>query len=258
LNKGSDSQQIAKILLEMRGQEKLLSTYYDGAEKFIYPDGCIRSQYNHAATETSRLSSVKPNMQNVPPIAREHFDSRWGEEGCIVSADFSQLEIVGFAYYTQDPQLIQDLVNGDDIHAITASKVHGETISKDDPRRKEAKAVNYGLIYGQGSWALSQRLDISRDKAEAMIDVFYSRYPRAKMWQDYMLEEAERYKELIDEFTPKGEQKHQYKYRTPVGRTLTFKTTDSPIGKMYYWLIRFMIVLMRMLKKYLLRTIAKC
>ena len=171
-------------ILEYRGVRKLLSTYIEPFPNYISPiTGKIHTTFNQALTATGRLSSSKPNLQNIPirtergkEIRKAFISSRPG--GLIVSADYSQIELRIMAYLSCDSHLIAAFKNGQDVHAITAAKIFGIDPSQVTPdQRRIAKTANFGIIYGISSFGLAQRLGIPRVEAKKIIDDYFANFP---------------------------------------------------------------------------------
>ena len=180
----SDKHPIINEILEYRGVKKLLSTYIDPLPSYISPvTGKIHTTFNQALTATGRLSSSKPNLQNIPirtergkEIRKAFIPSR--PEGVIVSADYSQIELRIMAHLSCDQHLISAFRNGEDVHAMTAAKIFGIDI-KDvtSDQRRIAKTANFGIMYGISAFGLSQRLHISRAEAKKIIEDYFMNFP---------------------------------------------------------------------------------
>ena len=184
LNGLADRHPIINEILEYRGVKKLLSTYIEPFPNFISPQtGKIHTTFNQALTATGRLSSSKPNLQNIPirtergkEIRKAFVPSR--PDGVIVSADYSQIELRIMAHLSCDTHLINAFRDGKDVHAITAAKIFGiplEEVTAD--QRRIAKTANFGIMYGISSFGLSQRLHISRAEAKKIIDDYFANFP---------------------------------------------------------------------------------
>ncbi len=139
-----------------------------------------------------------------------------------------QLEVCVFAYLTQDPQLINDLLEGIDIHCMLGSRAYGEKIEKKDPRRPMIKRGTFLFIYGGGAPKYSREHGVPLEQAQKLLDSFRNRYPIAKIWQDNLVKQVEGSAYLINEFTPKGHQKHEGFLISQTGRQYFFKTYDAP------------------------------
>ncbi|MBR5836720.1 MAG: DNA polymerase I [Bacteroidales bacterium] len=184
LNTLADKHPIINEILEYRGIKKLLSTYIEPFPNYISPvTGKIHTTFNQALTATGRLSSSKPNLQNIPirtergkEIRKAFVPSR--PDGVIVSADYSQIELRIMAHLSCDANLIGAFRNGQDVHAITAAKIFGiplEEVTAD--QRRIAKTANFGIMYGISSFGLSQRLHIGRTEAKKIIDDYFANFP---------------------------------------------------------------------------------
>ena len=180
----ADKHPIVNEILEFRGVKKLLSTYIEPLPTYIMPaTGKIHTTFNQALTATGRLSSSKPNLQNIPirtergkEIRKAFIPSR--EDGVIVSADYSQIELRIMAHLSCDSHLIEAFRAGKDVHAATAAKIFGitpEEVTAD--QRRIAKTANFGIMYGISSFGLAQRLKISRAEAKKIIDDYFLNFP---------------------------------------------------------------------------------
>jgi DNA polymerase-1 len=192
-----DSHPIIPLILEYRNIKKLLSTYIDPLPYLISPvTGKIHTTYNQALTSTGRLSSVKPNLQNIPirtergrEIRKAFIPSNPG--GVIMSADYSQIELRLMAHMSQDPHFIEAFRAGKDIHAATASKIFGipeEELSRE--QRNRAKVANFGIIYGISAFGLSQRLSIPRSESKKLIEDYFANYPQVEEYMNQMISKA--------------------------------------------------------------------
>ncbi len=182
-------------ILEYRGLAKLKSTYADGLSVFIGEDKKIHTNFNQTITATGRISSTEPNLQNIPMrmelgrLIRKVFVP--GEGHIFTDADYSQIELRILAHMSGDEQLIEAYRQDEDIHRITASKVfHTPLPEVTDAQRRNAKAVNFGIVYGISSFGLSQDLSISRKEAEGYIKEYFATYPKVKAFLDRSVEEA--------------------------------------------------------------------
>jgi DNA polymerase I len=194
LEKYEDTFPITKNVIQFRELSKLKSTYVDALPSLVNPEtGRVHTQYNQALTATGRLSSVHPNLQNIPIRTERGLRIRRGfiaEKGhVLVSADYSQIELRILAHISKDPGLKDAFMNDIDIHTKAASEIFSVPIDKvgDDLRRK-AKAVNFGIAYGQGAFGLSEALKISRGEAKEIIDLYFQRFVGVK---EYMTEVVE-------------------------------------------------------------------
>ena len=189
LEKLAEEAPIVRDILEYRQLTKLKSTYADGLAAFIAPDGRIHGTFNQTITATGRISSTDPNLQNIPvrtELGRELRKVFVPKEGCIfVDADYSQIELRVLAHASGDEQLIEAYREAQDIHAITASQVFHVPLDEVTPlQRRNAKAVNFGIVYGISSFGLSQDLSITRKEAEEYIRQYFKTYPGIKRFLD--------------------------------------------------------------------------
>ena len=189
LEKLAEEHPIASEILEYRGLAKLKSTYADGLLPCIGPDGRIHTTLNQTITATGRISSTEPNLQNIPMrmelgrLIRRAFIPKEGY--LFTDADYSQIELRVLAHMSGDEQLIEAYRMDADIHRITASKVfHTPFEEVTDLQRRNAKAVNFGIVYGISSFGLSQDLSISRKEASEYIEEYFKTYPGVKAFLD--------------------------------------------------------------------------
>jgi len=187
---------IVPEIINFRAFSKLKSTYLDGLGKLIGADGHVHTNFNQTVTATGRLSSSDPNLQNIPVRTEEGREIRAAFEpgegyDCILSADYSQIELRILAHMSGDKNLIDAFIKGQDIHARTASEVFGVPIEEVTPdMRRKAKAVNFGIIYGMSVFGLAQDLHISRVEAGEYIVRYFKRYPGVKSFLDATVEQA--------------------------------------------------------------------
>lgn len=186
---------IVAEILEYRGLAKLKSTYADGLSVFIGEDGRIHTKFQQTITATGRLSSTEPNLQNIPmrtELGRQIRKVFVPEEGYVLmDADYSQIELRVLAHMSGDEALIEAYAMSEDIHRITASKVfHTPFEEVTDLQRRNAKAVNFGIVYGISSFGLSQDLSISTKEAKAYIDQYFATYPGIKAFLDKLVSDA--------------------------------------------------------------------
>ena len=191
LNGIADKHPIVNEILEYRGVKKLLSTYIEPFPTFVSPiTGKIHTTFNQALTATGRLSSSKPNLQNIPirtergkEIRKAFIPSRPG--GLIVSADYSQIELRIMAHLSCDQHLIAAFRKGEDVHAMTAAKIFGISIDEvTADQRRIAKTANFGIMYGISSFGLSQRLNIGRAEAKKIIEDYFANFPAISSYID--------------------------------------------------------------------------
>jgi DNA polymerase-1 len=180
---------IVKDILEYRTLTKLKSTYADGLAAYIEGDSRIHSSFNQTITATGRISSTEPNLQNIPirtQLGRQIRKVFVPKEGCVLAdADYSQIELRIMAHMSGDEQLIEAYRTSMDIHRMTAAKVfHTPFEEVTSEQRRNAKAVNFGIIYGISAFGLSQDLSISRKEAEGYIEQYFATYPKVKAFLD--------------------------------------------------------------------------
>lgn len=195
LEKMAPDHPIVSDILEYRQLAKLKSTYADGLSAFIGPDGRIHSTFNQTITATGRISSTEPNLQNIPVrmelgrLIRKVF---LPADGCVfIDADYSQIELRVLAHMSGDEKLIAAYRQAEDIHRITASEVFHVPFDEVTPlQRRNAKAVNFGIVYGISSFGLSQDLSISRKEAQQYIEKYFETYPGIKGFLDGCVEQA--------------------------------------------------------------------
>ena len=188
----AEEYEICEYILEHRKFSKLKSTYTDVLPTLISRrDGRIHTTYNQALTVTGRLSSSNPNLQNIPIRSEEGnkirsaFCAMDKENSMIMSADYSQIELRLLAHVSGDENLIHAFTSGEDVHTMTASKVFGvgvDEVTKD--MRRKAKAVNFGIVYGQSKYGLAKNLNISNTEAQEFIDKYFEHYPGVKKYME--------------------------------------------------------------------------
>ena len=195
LEKLADEFPFVNQILKYRQVSKLRSTYAEGLVSFIAEDGRIHGTFNQTITATGRISSTDPNLQNIPirnELGQEIRKAFVAKEGCVfLDADYSQIELRLLAHLSGDENLIESYKSDADIHKITASKVFGvplEEVTKE--QRRNAKAVNFGIVYGISSFGLSQGLSISRKEAEEYIRQYFLTYPKVKEYLDQTVKRA--------------------------------------------------------------------
>ncbi|MBP3820669.1 DNA polymerase I [bacterium] len=199
LNYLAPEHEIAQLILDYRQCAKLKSTYTDSLPELIEKDGRIHTSYNQTVTTTGRLSSSNPNLQNIPIRTpegnkiRQAFVPKDRNNYKILSADYSQIELRLLAHVSGDENLINAFKLGVDVHTLTASKVFDvpvEEVTKD--MRRKAKAVNFGIVYGQTKYGLAKALHIIPDEAEKFINKYFKAYPKIKLYMDAMVELVEK------------------------------------------------------------------
>ncbi len=211
---------LPKVILEYRGMAKLKSTYTDKLPKMIDPNtGRVHTSYSQAVAVTGRLASSDPNLQNIPVRTaegrriREAFIAPPGS--CIVSADYSQIELRIMAHLSQDEGLLQAFAAGEDIHRATAAEIFGvERDAVSSEQRRYAKVINFGLIYGMSAFGLAQNLNIERSAAASYIERYFARYPGVRDYMD----------------STRAQAKAQGYVETYFGRRLWVPEINSPNG----------------------------
>jgi DNA polymerase-1 len=197
LSKYEHSHPIISKILDYREMRKLKSTYVDAIPELINPQtGRVHTNYMQTIAATGRLSSNNPNLQNIPirtprgQEIRKAFIPR-DDQHTILSADYSQVELRIIAALSNDENMCEAFLHGEDIHKATAAKVFGVPLSEvDKSMRSKAKAVNFGIIYGQGAFGLAQNLGISRGEAKEIIEAYFSQFGRLKAYQQENIEFA--------------------------------------------------------------------
>ncbi len=178
----SESHPVIGMILEFRGLKKLMTTYISPLPGYIDPrDGRVHTTFTQALTATGRLSSVRPNLQNIPvrtALGQEIRRAFIPGADYIVAADYSQIELRIMAHLSGDAALVADFNSGDDIHAATAAKIfHVPASEVTKEQRRRAKTANFGIMYGISAFGLAQRLGISRAEAKELIDGYYNSFP---------------------------------------------------------------------------------
>mgnify|MGYP000609358061 FL=1 len=197
LDKLAPDYPIVADILEYRQLTKLKSTYADGLANYIREDGRIHTSFNQTITVTGRLSSTEPNLQNIPmriELGRLIRKAFLPAEGCVfMDADYSQIGLRVLAHMSGDEKLIEAYREAQDIHRITASQVfHIPFEEVTDLQRRNAKAVNFGIVYGISSFGLSQDLSISKKEAAEYIERYFETYPKIKTFLDGLVEDAKK------------------------------------------------------------------
>jgi DNA polymerase-1 len=189
--------EVPKLVLEYRHLSKLKSNYIDALPLLADAESRVHTTFQAAATSTGRLSSINPNLQNIPirtELGREiraAFTASAGTQ--LLSADYSQIELRLLAHFSQDPLLVKAYAENIDIHTLTASEVFGVAIeTMDKETRGRAKAVNFGIVYGISAFGLAAQLGIPQAEARAYIDRYFSRYEGVKAFIEKTLEQTRR------------------------------------------------------------------
>ena len=180
-------------LLRYRKMAKLQSTYIDGLQKLREKDGRVRTTFDQTATVTGRISSLEPNLQNIPIRTEEGREIRRafvaGEGNILLDADYSQIELRVLAHMSGDEAMCDAFNRNQDIHTRTASEIHGVPMNDVTPEmRRSAKAVNFGIVYGISGFGLARNAHISRKEADYFIQMYFDRYPGVKLFMDNCVE----------------------------------------------------------------------
>ncbi len=194
LEKYADRYEIVRCILRYRKIQKINSTYIEGFKPLIF-NGKVYTTYNQCNTQTGRLSSVNPNLQNIPIRTEEGRELRKlftaSEGNVLVDADYSQIELRLVAHFANCKELIQAYCDGRDIHATTASQVFGVPLAEVTTQmRRDAKAVNFGIIYGISAFGLATDLNISGKRAQEYIQKYFDTYPEIKQYMNGNVEKA--------------------------------------------------------------------
>lgn len=212
-----ESHPVIPLLLEYRNIAKIKNTYLDVLPSFVENDGRIHTTFNQTLTATGRLSSSNPNLQNIP------IKYEWGEklrkafiaDECyfLISADYSQIEIRILAELSGDENLIEDFKKRRDIHAMTAAKIFGvlpELVTKE--MRRQAKTINFGILYGMGKYSLSRELKVTTKEAENFINRYFESYPKVKEFREELVNKARKDKFVTTYF---GRKRYIYEIDSP-------------------------------------------
>ena len=232
---------LPQLILDYRGLSKLKSTYADKLPRQIHPrTGRVHTSYHQAVTATGRLSSSNPNLQNIPIRTvdgrriRQAFIAPPGFR--IVAADYSQIELRILAHLSGDPGLGRAFQQGLDIHRATAAEIFAVAPEAVTPaQRRNAKAINFGLIYGMSAFGLGRQLGIGREEAQAYMDLYFARYPEVKNFMDRIREQARQqsYVETLfgrrlylPEINSRNHQRRQYAERAAINAPMQGTAAD--------------------------------
>ena len=224
--------EIVRLILDWREKSKIKSTYLDTLGPLRRGDGRVHTTYNQTITATGRLSSSDPNLQNIPTrselgrTVKTAFSA--GEGSVFLAVDYSQIELRLLAHLSGDEHLVRAFNEGEDFHAETAARVFGVPVSEVTPDlRSRAKAVNFGIVYGQQAYGLSQSLHISMAEARDMIDRYYEAYPGVRTFLDNVVARA---KQTGYAETMYGRRRHipELKAKTPQLRGFGARTAMNP------------------------------
>ncbi len=195
LEKLIDTHSVIPMLIQQRKYQKIYSTYAEGLKKFVRKDGKIHTIFNQCLAQTGRLSSSEPNLQNISVRDEEAKQIRRAfvaSEGCILyTVDYSQIELRMLAHMANEEKMIEAFLQHMDIHTKTAMEIYG--VSADEitsSMRREAKVVNFGIVYGQTEFGLSQELSISRNDAKEFMDKYFASYPQIKVFMEETIEKC--------------------------------------------------------------------
>jgi DNA polymerase I - 3''-5'' exonuclease and polymerase domains len=237
----AEAHEIPRLILEVRQLSKLKSTYTDALQKLIHHDtGRVHTSYNQAITTTGRLSSSDPNLQNIPVRSMEGREIRKAfvaaPGNILIAADYSQIELRLMAHFSGDERLRAAFANGEDIHAATAATVND--VELDDvtgEMRRNAKIINFGILYGMSAFGLAKQLGMERGEAQAFIDTYFDRYPKVRGFIDDTLEQARAqgyietllgHRVLLPEINDKNGMRRSYAERTAVNAPLQGSAAD--------------------------------
>ena len=197
LSKLEGEHPIIEHILIYRGLKKLLTTYAEALPTYVDPGtGKIHTRFNQAEAATGRLSSLNPNLQNIPVRTEEGRNIRKAfitgdPDYCFFSADYSQVELRLMAHLSGTKELIDAFLNGEDVHAETAAKIYHVPLNEVTPEmRRRAKTANFGIIYGISAWGLAERLKIPRKEGKELIDGYFNLYPGVKQYMEKSVEKA--------------------------------------------------------------------
>lgn len=219
LAKIKDLHPVVSLVMEYRELSKLKSTYVDSLPELIDPKTQrLHTHYRQNGAQTGRLSSVKPNLQNIPIRTPKGMRVRAAFEGQgdfeLLSMDYSQIELRILAEISRDANLIRSFQKGLDIHAATAAEVFEVEIGAVTPeQRRQAKAINFGISYGQGAYGLSESLGITRTEAKGIIQRYFERFPGVKSYMDSTIENAHRDGYVLTHF---GRKRYIFELKSPL------------------------------------------
>lgn len=227
---------LPKVLSDYRKLEKLHGTYITTLPTFVDSGSVIHHTLHQCATDTGRLSSARPNLQNVPMDGtwniKGGFCSRF-KDGKIVEFDYKQIEIIGLAYKTGDPQLIDDILHGRDIHYETGRAVFGTAMTKE--QRRIVKTINFGIIYGGGVATLSKQSGQPETLCRKIKAALFQRYPTFKEHVRNFQEELKtKLKSSTDFIDPETSNAKWVQWQSPTGRVYSFKESDFKPGNVSY------------------------
>ncbi len=188
---------VVPLILQYRKYQKLISNYLIGMKKYLYNDGKLHTIFNQALTQTGRLSSKEPNLQNISVrdeetrLVRKSFIAAQNN-CCLLSLDYSQIELRVLASLAGDEEMINDFELDEDIHSLTATKIFGVNLEEvTSQMRRQAKAVNFGIVYGISDWGLSEQIGITPKEAKGFINKYFESYPQIKNYLDKLVKSCQ-------------------------------------------------------------------
>lgn len=257
-SKNQFTKDIINIILNIKTREKRLGTYLTGFLPLIHPDGCLHSEYNTAKTETGRLSSETPNLQNLPITITPLFVSRFGDKGCLIEVDFSQLEVIVQAYVSQSYNMIKDIENKIDFHCLRLSYVENmeydevKKLCDIDPvwakKRKAAKTISFQKAYGAHVNKIADSTGLSVEQVEAVFNKENERYPEIVEFYRTITEHLSRNKKMTNKTLEvrtvpgvykeiPGQYQNAARWQSITGKIYTFweRATMTRRGIWKYW-----------------------
>lgn len=241
LNELSSQHEVIPLIIKYRTTAKILNTYLEPYKKLVENDEIIHTIFNQLQTATGRLSSSEPNLQNIPvrddegKNLRKIFVSKF-KNGRLISADYNQIELRLLANFSGDKTMIDDFLSGNDIHTMTASKIFKVPLNEvTSTMRRQAKAVNFGIIYGISDFGLATTLSCSLQKAKTFIDSYFQSFPEIKAHLDKQIEQAKQNgfvttlfgrRRIIEEFGSSSYQVRQFGERVAMNMPLQGSASD--------------------------------
>jgi len=237
----AEEHEIPRLILEVRQLAKLKSTYTDALPKLVHHEtNRVHTSYNQAITTTGRLSSSDPNLQNIPVRSTEGREIRKAfisaPGNILIAADYSQIELRLMAHFSGDDRLRAAFSHGEDIHTATAATVNDvELADVTGEMRRNAKIINFGILYGMSAFGLAKQLGMERNEAQAFIDTYFARYPGVRTFIDSTLEQARSqgyietllgHRVLLPEINDKNGMRRSYAERTAVNAPLQGSAAD--------------------------------
>lgn len=227
--KDTEAGKIATLILKIRELNKQISTYYEATEELLYPDNCLHAQFNHVQTDTGRLSSKAPNIQNQPKSfeskVKEHFTSRFGEQGILIEADFSQLEVRVEAQLSKDLKFMHDVLNGVDFHTKRLAlkekvmyeqalkKVKDEKDTEWIKKRSKVKGFSFAKQYGAGPAKIAEQSGLTIEEVKDLMQAEAKEYPTLALYHQWLKQTVEK----------------QGYYQSFTGRKYYFKKYPAPL-----------------------------